>query len=170
MKWPLFQFVENKFLLITLGLVLGLAFPTFLSLADGGEELLAPQVLNGHQRSDLRQPASLAENTSVKFNPSEDRPLQAKYDLHCKKRALSDFRQSGEFIQLEGESCVKNFNFQQLEIVNKSNGYTATVFPTQSGKYQTDLIQLQPGANEIAIRYRDNEGRLAEEILNTFRE
>ncbi len=169
MQASLFHFTENKGLLITLGLALALAIPTVFSIAESDEELLSLQALNVHPKADLRRPASTDENISV-LKSAEKKALLAKYNLHCKETGPSDLVHSGEFIQLHGEACIKEFQIQKMEIINKSNGYTASIFPTQNGKYQTDLIQLKTGANEIVIRYSDEVGKLTEEVLRATRE
>ena len=87
-------------------------------------------------------------------------------DLNCSKKGAFKVSVRGNFVQFQGKSCVKGFNEGQVEIVNKSNGYTASIFPRGTDKYQTDLIQLQNGDNEIAIRYRERSGKSVEEVVH----
>ncbi|UXR64964.1 hypothetical protein EZJ49_01705 [Bdellovibrio bacteriovorus] len=86
----------------------------------------------------------------------------AQLDLRCAKKAQSPLRVEGSYVQFEGKNCLRD---KTLEIVNKSNGYTASVFLKGTDKYQTDLIQLQKGDNEITIRYHDGPGKAVEEVV-----
>ncbi|MNL75426.1 hypothetical protein D3C87_2012290 [compost metagenome] len=63
---------------------------------------------------------------------------------------------------------MKNFNSENVEIINRSNGYTASIFDSGKNKYQTDLIQLVQGENEITVRYQDASGKTQEEVLKVL--
>ena len=88
-----------------------------------------------------------------------------QFDLKCTKKATTGLVVNDHFMQIQGKNCLKSFNVEKLEIVNKSNGYTASIFATGLDQYQTDLIQLKNGDNEIVIRYSPNSGIWVEEVL-----
>ena len=53
---------------------------------------------------------------------------------------------------------------------NLTNGYVATVFPTQPVGMTTDFIPLQEGKNDIVIRYNQSAGVAVENQYSFNRE
>lgn len=144
---------------ITALLVVAMAFPTYQTLAQndevGAEEVaVAAAVVVPTDRPD-RQPASI-----------QPRHEFQTMDLKCAKKPTSALNIVGGYIQFQGKNCLSNFKEGDVEIINKSNGFTASIFLRGSDKYQTDLIQLRQGENEIAIRYRESSGKSVEEIIH----
>lgn len=86
-------------------------------------------------------------------------------DLHCSKKSIPQISIKGNFLQFKGKSCLGDMNFKDVEIINKTNGYTASVFLSGVDKYQTDLIQLNTGENEITVRYKESNGELVEQTV-----
>ena len=170
MKLSWFQFSENKVLLMTLSLVGLMAIPTFFTIFSDEESAASPKISSGKISDSSRSPSSIGGQELAQFKPTETKTLQAQFNVQCSKSKRADLRQKSEFIQLQGEPCVKNFQAQQLEIINKRNGYTASIFPIKNGRYQTDLIQLEPGENEILVRYLNSSGQFSEEIFRTIRD
>lgn len=143
-------------------LVLFMGIPTFQTLTQKEEvsgELVAMETSAVAAK---RSPSSLPSSVV------EVKPALASftaYDLSCTKKSVSELTVSGPYVQFQGRNCLKNFKSGDVEIVNKSNGYTASIFASGSDKYQTDLIQLQQGENEIAIRYRESSGKPVEVVV-----
>lgn len=159
------QPTDTQFIIITLILVLLLGVPTFQTLIDAGkgaEESGGAELAS----SGPRKPASVPGKETLRVPLSSGALSYANYDLSCTKKALQGVAVRGGYVQFQGKNCLKNFKASDVEIVNKSNGYTASVFDDGSDKYQTDLIQLQNGDNEIAIRYREASGEAVEEIIH----
>ncbi len=157
---------DTQFIVITLVLVLLMGIPTFKTLTAYEPDVVSDHVAASatNLASQQRAPSSVPAQTVLK--PS--RPALShltRYDVSCAKKAAAAFVVSGNYVQLQGKNCLKNFKDGDIEIINKSNGYTASVFPSGTDKYQTDLIQLQNGDNEIAIRYRERSGKAVEEVL-----
>jgi len=146
---------DTHFIIITLVLVALLAGRTFFSLVDedkGEEGEVAMASSGGADRSPASLPAvapALAQLT--------------QWDLSCKKKEKPRMTVKGSFVQFQGKNCLKNFQADRLEIINKSNGYTASVFTSGNEEYKTDLIQLNPGENSITIRYIESSGKRYEE-------
>lgn len=155
------QLTENKVIAITFFMVLALAFPTYQTLAqkDGTEEDRA-QTAQG--LTPERNPASLPP-ASVK--PAKMHSHFQHMDLNCAKTQYPPVRVAGAFLQLQGKNCGPSLKDGDVEIINRSNGFTASVFPKGVNQYQTDLIQLKEGDNEIVIRYRRSTGQSVEETL-----
>ncbi len=156
---------DTHFLFITLILVLLMGVPTFHTLMANDEiaELQMPVEATQGAVGSSRQPASVPAKTSSL--PTSALSYFTQYDLSCAKKSLSKLKVSGSYVQFQGKNCLKNFKNGDVEIVNKSNGFTASVFSSGSDKYQTDLIQLQNGDNEIGIRYRERSGKAVEEVV-----
>ncbi|UOE99976.1 hypothetical protein [Bdellovibrio reynosensis] len=153
---------DTHFILLTLALVLVMAVPTFNTLVSN-EEISEEDVLMVSTTLASRTPASVPAVAPMKVESALSN-LTA-FDLSCPKPGLEAISVTGSFVQFQGKNCLKNYKDGDVEIVNKSNGYTASVFSRGINKYQTDLIQLQKGENEIAIRYREGSGKAVEQII-----
>lgn len=158
------QASDIQFIAVTLVLVLLLGARTFLSLTE--EEMLpaesAVASASTLASSSSRVPASVPVTTHKVGSALEQ---FTQVDLNCSKKAAQTVSIRGAFVQFQGKNCVKGLQEGDVEIINKSNGYTASIFSRGADKYQTDLIQLQSGENEIAIRYRERSGKSVEEIV-----
>lgn len=153
---------ERNFIIITLLLVMALGAQTVSSLlqddmvdrvADGSVPVAGPD----------RAPASLGSSEApVKKSLSQLVDL----DLSCTKKLQKELSISGSFVQLKGKNCLKGFKEGQIQIVNQSNGYTASIFAFGRNRYQTDLIQLREGENQIMIRHQSKNGSVFEQTLN----
>lgn len=146
---------DTHFIVITLVLVALLAGRTFFSLVDDdkGEE---GEIAMTSGASGDRSPASVPAATPALAQLTQ-------WDLSCKKKDKPHMVVKGSFVQFQGKNCLKNFKADRLEIVNKSNGYTASVFTSGTEEYKTDLIQLNQGENSITIRYIESSGKRYEE-------
>lgn len=134
---------ESRFLFITILLAVLLGFPTFYSVF---EPELSPKevkaVLQSRADENLtgsRSPASIKQPNFA--------TLLSK-DIFC-ENVKSKFRTKNDFIQLSGRTCLKKVSQKIMNVVNKTNGYTASYFALDGEKYQTDLIRLQGGKNVI---------------------
>lgn len=153
---------DIHFIAVTFVLVLLLGARTFLSLT---EEEISPVESAVASSSVLaaRSPASVPAAVTHKVESALQQFTEV--DLNCSKKAAAVVAIHGNFVQFQGKACLKGMDIGAVEIVNKSNGYTASIFARGSDKYQTDLIQLQNGENEIAIRYRERSGKAVEEVV-----
>lgn len=148
---------DTHFIVITLVLVALLGGRTFFSLVDE-DKMEEGTIAASSLGTSNRAPASVQPAAPALA------PL-TQWDLSCKKKAKSALTVSGSYVQFQGRNCLKNFKSDKLEIVNNSNGYTASVFTSGTEEYKTDLIQLSPGENNITIRYIESSGRHYEENL-----
>ncbi len=154
---------QNHFIFVTLVLVLMMGAPTFFSLTDDSDFAEATEPTSMTVQA-ARSPASLPPISPV----SKERNLGRffNYDLSCaKKMGGAPLEIHGNFVQLQGKSCLSKGQRQQVEIINKTNGYTASIFESGTDKYQTDLIQLADGENEISVRYREASGKTVESVI-----
>lgn len=167
---------EWKFLATTAFLVATIAVPTLASLMAPDEALQAVTMRPRAEEPKLRQPASLSHLSAAKKavvildTKKELANLLSNnlvnYDFSCGKTKATDFKVEGAFLQLKGKDCTKNGQMPNLSITNKSNGFTASVFLLNDKEYQTDLIQLKEGENQISIQYQTPSGKTEEYILN----
>lgn len=147
---------DNQLIFVTFILVVLMAFPTFQTLAqnEGPSDGVLP-----------RSPASVPVLATAWDVKKETEQRFAHLDLNCASKPAVSADIVGDVVQLQGKNCITDFKDGDVEIVNKSNGFTASIFDSGMGKYQTDLIQLQQGENEIAIRYRQKTGKVTEHVL-----
>lgn len=155
---------EIQFILVTLVVVLLLGGPTVWSLI-GDDKIAQHEVAQASRgvvsQGAIRKPASLPPTTSNK--PARLSPL-TQLDVSCVGAKQSPLKVHEAFVQFHGKNCLKGESREKIEIINRSNGYTASIFQSGSDRYQTDLIQLNNGENEIHIRYPTEAG-IKEEIL-----
>ena len=158
------RYSEFRFIAVTLVVVVLMGARTFASLTE--DEVL-PET---HEISSTKTTVSSRSPASVpkKMTSQSESALRqfTQYDLRCAKKGTQKVSVNSPFLQLQGKHCLKSVNDGEVEIFNKSNGYTASIFQRGSDNYQTDLIQLQKGENEITIRYREPSGKSVEEVVH----
>ncbi|WP_413289949.1 hypothetical protein [Bdellovibrio sp. HCB337] len=166
---------EWKFLATTAFLVATIALPTLASLFTPEESQQKVTMVLRPNEQKVRQPASLPSLGSPKKEiviagaKQELSNLLSNnlisYDFACSKIKTTDFKVEGSYLQLKGKDCSKNSEMPKLNITNKSNGFTASVFVLNGKEYQTDLIQLKEGENQISIQYMSPSGQIEEHTL-----
>lgn len=137
---------EHKFLFISSILVFLLGVQTAASILDEPEEKI------------VRAPAAIG---SVSKTPTKNMPTSSQLvnlEFNCRKEARRQVAVKGSLLQIHGRECMTE-DSGPINIVNKSNGYTASVFPKGNEGFQTDLIQLIEGQNEIIIEYKSPTGK-----------
>lgn len=147
---------DTQLIFLTLTLVLLMGIPTVHALTEPESEVVVVS---------QRQPASISPAVLSTGKASQTSTHFAKLDLNCRKRSTGEFKVEADFIQFQGKTCLAGVEAAEVQIINRSNGYTGSVFDSGSDRYQTDLIQLQKGSNEISIRYLDASGKYIEEVL-----
>lgn len=154
---------DTKFLAITSFIVLALGARTFFSLVEPEEIQATALASNGSPVIGTRAPSSVGPQ-ALDVKPKWER--FAQHDLNCSKKGPGGILSvHGSMVQIQGRNCIKGFKTSDLEIVNQNNGFTAAVFESGKNEYQTDLIQLEQGDNEITIRYRERSGTVVEEVV-----
>jgi len=153
---------EINFIAVTLVLVLLLGARTFMSLTEEEDFKTDAAIAAGPSTNSLRAPASLP---TVSDKPRSALEQFTQFDLLCAKKSAHTVSVQGNFVQFHGKSCDHGLALAEVEIINKSNGYTGSIFPKGDDQYQTDLIQLQNGENEITIRYHELSGKQVEEVI-----
>lgn len=150
---------DRNFIVITFLLVVMLGGSTFASLVQEDDDA-SSSVAEMHSTPAGRAPASIPSAMPMKKSLSH----LVDMDLSCAAKKSIELKVSGSFLQLKGKNCLKNFKQDRMQIVNQSNGFTASFFEYGSGQYQTDLIQLKEGENQITIRYQSS-GNAIEQVL-----
>lgn len=111
-------------------------------------------------RPDLsaRQPSSLAPmqpvTVTVKDADLRSDPV-ARLDLPCAARvAPKPMATRLKQIRFEGDDCAAT-----TELINETNGFTATIFAHKERGFQTDLVSLEPGLNRIKLVRKMGSGK-----------
>lgn len=86
-------------------------------------------------------------------------------DLNCGAPFTAELKVKSQYAQLKGRVCKKKKGHVVVEITNLNNGFTASVFELGPDDYQTDLIQLNQGANKIRVRFVSPRGSVEEQML-----
>lgn len=116
-----------------------------------------------------RVPASLA--SVIRLAPQAETVAQKALHPETEVVTLNCFNGStplelkshAKQIRLRGPVCG-GYVFNQPEVINRTNGFVATLFETGRNNYSSDYIHLAVGTNQILISYTDASGdrRLAE--------
>jgi hypothetical protein len=165
------QISDTHFIAITLVVVALLGAQTFRDLlSEDFENSTIAELSSDSQKAlavrDSRMPANISSD--MPHNTLSTLDQAAHLDLHCSDKMKQNILVKGSLFQMQGKSCIKNFNLSELEIINTTNGYTASVFLNGIDRYQTDLIQLQEGENKITVQFRDLSGKKSQEILQVI--
>ncbi len=92
-------------------------------------------------------------------------------DIPCWDKAASEENSTtADWVRLTGRTCLVKISNELITVRNTTTGYVATVFPTQGDTLTTDFIPLQPGKNEIRIRFEQGPGAATESQVSFFRE
>ncbi|RYZ72108.1 MAG: hypothetical protein EOP09_03690 [Proteobacteria bacterium] len=169
------QRTEWKFLITTAFIVATIAVPTLASLLGNDGQDSAAMALRPQEQK-MREPASvpsitkpskaLVINDAAKELNNLVAQNEISFDFQCKQKKALEFKVQGSYVQLKGHDCDKKGPMPKLKVTNKTNGFTASVFVMNGKQYQTDLIQLKPGENQIHLQYEHPTGQLEEHVLN----
>ncbi len=153
---------EQKFLLITTLMVVMLGGPTLLSL-------FSPNAINSAEDQSVslvtRIPAS-AEPLLV-ANLPKDPVKNVTVQFNC-AAVPKNLEVEGSQLRLRSDKC-EQVQIPELTIVNKSNGFTASVFPIKELQFTTDFIDLKDGDNQLVITLKDPAGVSTSHFLNVHR-
>ncbi|HMN68826.1 MAG TPA: hypothetical protein PKC28_09845 [Bdellovibrionales bacterium] len=111
-------------------------------------------------------PAALAPTTKVAAPVRMDVLPLSCWDQpeHGKTQSVG-----ARWVRLTGKACGKEHS-GGFTVLNRSNGYVATVFAARPGDLTTDFIPLEAGGNEIEIRYESTPGARVENRFVLTRE
>lgn len=113
----------------------------------------------------LRAPASISANTPFEKKSPSFKSALLEWNWNCRQASPIKASVKGDNVRLKGRFCGANFSPQRLVIVNQSNGFTASIFEKGQQEYETDLIQLQQGSNNIHLEYQNSAGQKIESML-----
>lgn len=68
-------------------------------------------------------------------------------------------------LRWSGRLCWSQSRLEELEIVNESNRFSATLFASAESRFETDLIPLEPGMNRLRVRSRAAKDAQKEQII-----
>lgn len=153
---------DIRFLGATGFVVALLGVQTLASLAP--EEIpgrpLAPQ----HESVEPRAPASVSPEVEVPVSALAKLKEDSVLDVDCKKEELSAQVQGGQ-LRFRGRSCFRGERLDRLEISNLTNGTSVIIMRRGTSEYETDLMPLSAGDNQVRIARIDDSGRRIERIF-----
>lgn len=151
-----FTFNETKFLTI-LGVVVGLiAIPTFHSLMKLPPVVVSEGVVATEPSKKVAPKRSLASEKSM--------PTSSSIDWPCDKDDLKVLTQQ---VRIRSAHCLGKLN--GVKILNGTNGFTASIFPTLNDQFTTDFIDLAEGANKLELSALDHEGKEVHRMIDVTR-
>lgn len=100
-----------------------------------------------------RAPAALAsESKSLSGKLSASNELEQI--LPCLENGGAyKFTAPTQRLRIEATLCKAKSEINNSKIINKANGFVATVFKLSATEFTTDLIDLQPGNNAIKVAH-----------------
>ena len=119
----------------------------------------------------VRLPASLPSQLVAPEVKTPDPIEMDVVKLACwEKSEETEQSTSARWIRLTGKHCHGGGLSENVVVRNLTNGYSATVFPTQAHGLTTDFIPLQDGRNDILIRFEQAPGVAVEQQVAFYRE
>jgi hypothetical protein len=153
---------EIQFLLITGALVLVLGISGILSLLREPEA----QAMVPAKKIETRTPASAnAKTESPSLVESSNISATSLLRFDCERNQLKE-DVSASYVRLAGTPCGKA---EDLEVVNKTNGFSAAVIFTPGGKFTTDFIDLQDGENQLEVTETQSNGTKVSRLFQVIR-
>ncbi len=151
--------IEKLLLSATGGVALVLGFISYLTITVS--EVPSPVVQE--TKDSQRRPASFVKVIRNDQNIVSKDARMASVDLKCllKNRVLN-FDGKAKLLQLKGQLCGMKA-VSKIEVLNRTNGVKATIFPFKNNRFMTDYISIAPGKNQLLVRAKDVSG---EKILN----
>ncbi len=145
-----------SFLAVMTALGVVLAIPAAISLLQEPElETFEPEKVG------LRAPASTGK--TVLGNAVGFQGSLIELDCRLEWRPL-DLR--SRFVRMRGTMC-KNVN--EVEIVNESNGFSASIIITEGRQFTTDFIVLEDGENALKVTFLFPNGIKTSKTLRIIR-
>lgn len=151
---------ESKILIFSLGILSLVGAPAVYSVVKMPEEV----------SSSARVPASATAEAVFESSSEPRNAAKAKsvtMDFNCRKNT-EVAETEGSHVRLRSQNCV-DANEKQITIVNKANGYTASVIITRNSQFTTDFIELSEGDNQIEIQSEEKNGEKVVQYLNLKR-
>jgi hypothetical protein len=174
---------DSKFLLaaFTSVLVLGVASGLSWSQNDDIAEMIpasrvsTAEPLITQQRGIASVPSvPLAPTKNLNSIHSELSPIS--WDVSCETKSIEEqsiaVSDSSDFVFIKGRLCESIKDLETFEILNQSNGFTASIFKGPGAghpSYRTDMIKLQSGENTILISYKNQLGEIQKQTIKIMR-
>jgi hypothetical protein len=152
------QIQEIKFLALTLTLVLFLGLGSFLNLVKAPDRALAAK----NSEIGVRIPASVPGELLSQAPASALNSLE-NLEWSCGE-GTKNIEVSSHRIRVKGRGCGK----ESLSITNETNGLVATVFNGEKG-YSTEYMDLNPGKNDLHVKWQNKKGLLQSVHLTVHR-
>ncbi len=168
---------QQKLIIWTFVLVIGLGLLSVFLLLQAPTSL--PDKSRGatqlyrNQNSPSRDPASIADGkkTVDARLPRKDTPhANNEVFLPCQRPENNPITVFDKQIKITGAICHPGPDFPSLEIRNKTNGVTATVFIQDGKSFTTDYISLNSGENKIHISHLFKQGTREEHEITLLRQ
>ena len=140
-------FHEKNFFLLTAVIVLMLGFPTLSSLVS---EPIGKSEVTVVSEASSRGPASASVDPLTK-------PSSVTVEVDCGSMP-QNLVVEGSHLRLKSSHC-RDLDVIGLSVVNKSNGFTASIFPTKDNQFTTDFMDLAEGNNSFELKLRDSSGQ-----------
>lgn len=137
--------------------------PTIHSLVK--EPSPQPKVVAHLSASSNRSPASLDESIGSKPAPvAVSSPTLIEFGCKSKGEVVQEV-DSGH-IRITGTTCRP---VEKLTVMNKTNGFSASVIFTKNKKFTTDFIDLKEGNNSFEITSTEKDGSQQIRVMNVVR-
>lgn len=148
-------------LLMTFLLFIFLAVPVTSSLLESPSKK-SSSLQNQISFQGTRQPASVLESQS---ETTQELSSASTFQFDCNKPAWD---LSGGQVRWTGKWCSGQ-EWKSLEVINETNGFTASVIAMKDLKFTTDFVDLAEGENEFSFKATLAGGEVVEKTIKVFR-
>lgn len=113
-----------------------------------------------------RDPASVKDLHLSQLGQSPSQEENIHFDCELKENISVHQAQ----VRMNLKLCKQDRNVDHLEIVNETNGFTASTFSLSDRMYTTDFVALNPGMNKIKLVLKVKNEIVREEVVSVQRE
>lgn len=159
---------EKRFLLLTFILTVLIGGPAVLSVLR--EPIQPKYIISGQANSD-RAPANVSTETQARevsgaHSPNAIKAKSVTVELDCEGDEQTQ-QTDGTLMRIKGD-CWKE-NYKNLSVINKTNGFTASIVDLKSKGFTTDFIDLKEGSNVLEVSGVDLQGKAFQKNLKIER-
>jgi len=154
---------ERRFLFITSFLIALIGAPAVYSVVREPDLIATSREGQSPTVDAQRSPASIQEKASD-FEGTRRNAIKSKSVVLEYKCLDEKLEVDGSLVRLKGSSCLDE-KWQDISIVNHSNGFTASVIFLKNKSFTTDFIDLNEGENKLSIQAKDEKGQAVQKSL-----
>lgn len=120
-------------------------------------------------KDDQRKPASIQMKTGetevTRRNAIQSKSIVLDYECSSENKTVEV---EASLLRLRGTDCLDE-KWEDVSVVNHSNGFTGSIIFLNDKKFTTDFIDLNEGENQLSIQAKNEKGQVISQKLTIQR-